>query len=189
MSASLARLRVLFDDELLIRTGRTMRPTPFADALTARVRAALVEVESLIAARAEFDPSTDVRTFRILATDYSTMILIRPLIARLARAAPHVRLIVDAGDPPAHGERLQRGELEVAIVPQWFTQNNELPSERLFTDRFVAAVWRDNDAVSDPMTFDELAQLPYLGDNLGPLDPIVDTVLAELGRFHEPEPL
>jgi DNA-binding transcriptional LysR family regulator len=187
VSASLARLRVLFDDELLIKTGRTMRPTPFADALTARVRAALVEVESLIAARAEFDPSTDARTFRILATDYSTMILIRPLIALLANAAPHVRLIVDAGDPTLHGERLQRGELDLAIVPQWFTQTNMLPSDRLFTDRFVAAVWRDNDAVSDPMTFDELAKLPYLGYNLGPLDPIVDTVLAELGSFHEPD--
>ena len=37
MSAALARLRVLFHDELLVRTGRTMRPTPFAESLgTAR---------------------------------------------------------------------------------------------------------------------------------------------------------
>jgi DNA-binding transcriptional LysR family regulator len=187
VSASLSRLRVLFDDELLIKTGRTMRPTPFADSLTSRVRAALVEVESLIAARADFEPARDHRTFRILATDYTTMILVRPLITRLVEVSPHVRLVVEGGDVTAHGERLQRGELDLAIVPQWFTQNNELPSHVLFTDRFVGAAWRGNHDASDPLTFENLAELPYLGYNLGPLDPIVDTVLAEMGSFHEPD--
>jgi DNA-binding transcriptional LysR family regulator len=44
VSAALARLRVLFDDELLVKTGRTMRPTPFAETVGIRVRNVLAEL-------------------------------------------------------------------------------------------------------------------------------------------------
>jgi DNA-binding transcriptional LysR family regulator len=185
VSAALAKLRVIFEDELLIKTGKVMRPTPFAETLAPQVRSTLTEVEALISSRADFSPHEDARTFRVLATDYAALVLIRPLMEVLARDAPKVRIFLDTGKILQHSERLDLGDIDVAVVPQWFTQSTGLPSEPLFTDRFIAAAWQMNMAVSDPMTLEELADLPYLGYDLGPLAPVVDSVLQQLGIAHQ----
>jgi LysR family nod box-dependent transcriptional activator len=182
VSAALARLRVLFDDELFVKTGRTMRPTPFAETLARRVRAVLSELEDLVASHAAFDPRHDEQTFRILATDYTALILIQPLMKALATEAPNVRISLESRDLAEHAPRLQRSEIDLAIVPDRFSRVTQLPTEPLFIDRFVAAAWRENTEVSDPLTFDRLAQLPYLTYSLGPLASMVDTLLEELGH-------
>src|SRR3978361_1311412 len=45
MSASLARLRKHFDDQLLVRVGRGLMPTPLAESLVGPVRDALAAAE------------------------------------------------------------------------------------------------------------------------------------------------
>src|SRR6476659_3792683 len=70
MSAALSRLRALFGDEILVRTGRTMRPTPLAESLEAPVREVLARVEGMLQAGTTFDPRRDERSFTVLATDY-----------------------------------------------------------------------------------------------------------------------
>lgn len=60
MSRLLSQLRVLFGDEILVRTGRGMMPTPLAEQLRVRVRALSAEADDLIrpgAPRAQ--PPTD----------------------------------------------------------------------------------------------------------------------------------
>lgn len=49
MSRLLGDLRDLYDDRIFIRTGRGMRPTPFAESLRLRVRALAAETENLLA--------------------------------------------------------------------------------------------------------------------------------------------
>jgi DNA-binding transcriptional LysR family regulator len=183
ISAALARLRLLFDDELLVRTGRTMRPTPFAEALAVRVRELLGELEDILASHAKFDPASGEQTFRVLATDYSALILIHPLMETLATEAPNVRIYLESRDIAEHADRLQRSEIDLAIVPERFSRTTTLPAEPLFSDRFVAVAWRGNTEVSDPLTFEQLAQLPYLTYSLGPLASMVDTLLRELGHW------
>jgi DNA-binding transcriptional LysR family regulator len=183
ISAALARLRLLFDDELLVKTGRTMRPTPFAEALAVRVREILGELEDLLASHTKFDPGRGEQTFRLLATDYSTLILVHPLMEALATEAPNVRIYLETRDIAEHADRLQRSEIDLAIVPERFSRTTTLPAEPLFSDRFVAVAWRGNTEVSDPLTFEQLAQLPYLTYSLGPLASMVDTLLRELGHW------
>lgn len=48
MSRMLAQLRTLFNDELLLRTGRGMTPTPLAERLRLRVRALAAEADSIM---------------------------------------------------------------------------------------------------------------------------------------------
>lgn len=183
ISAALARLRVLFDDELLVKTGRSMRPTPFAETLAVRVRELLGELEEILASHASFDPTRDEQTFRVLATDYSALILIHPLMEVLATEAPKVRIYLESRDIAEHADRLQRSEIDLAIVPERFSRATTLPAEPLFSDRFVAVAWRGNTEVSDPLTFEQLAELPYLTYSLGPLASMVDTLLRELGHW------
>jgi DNA-binding transcriptional LysR family regulator len=187
VSAALARLRVLFDDELLVKTGRTMRPTPFAETVGIRVRNVLAELEDIVASHTGFDPARDEQTFRVLATDYSALVLIQPLMAALSTEAPNVRIYLESRDVAEHAARLQNGEIDLAIVPERFSRTTSLPSEPLFSDRFVAVAWRGNTDVSDPLDFAQLARLPYLTYSLGPLASMVDTLLQELGHWRRPD--
>lgn len=189
MSAALARLRELFADELLIRVGRTMRPTAFAQSLEPAVRRIIAEIEELVASNLHFDPRDAVRTFTVLATDYAVVVLIQPLIAILEAEAPNVRIQLEAKEIAEHGSRLQRSEIDLAIVPADFSRTTTLPSQPLFTDRFVAAVWRKNNEVTDPLTFEQLGRLPYLSYRVGPIEFMVDTLLGELGHHRRPDTL
>jgi DNA-binding transcriptional LysR family regulator len=56
MSASLARLRTLFGDELFVRAAGQMRPTAKALEITASVHAALAAAREAIGERANFTP-------------------------------------------------------------------------------------------------------------------------------------
>jgi DNA-binding transcriptional LysR family regulator len=185
MSGALGRLRALFGDELLIRTGRTMTPTPFGASLEQPVRAILAQIEETVLTRAEFDATADARTFRVLTADYAALVFIRPLVASLARVAPGVRLRVEAGGLGDAAGRLQRGEIDLAIVPSRFSEPTRLPSQPLFRDRFVAAAWRENAEVSDPLTWAQFHRLPYLGFRLGSMPALADSLLDELGHARE----
>src|SRR3954466_7494989 len=75
LSASLARLRRHFGDELLARTGNEYRLTPLAAQLKPRVRLALEGVERVFTAQPEFDPSESTREFSVLLSDYASALL------------------------------------------------------------------------------------------------------------------
>jgi DNA-binding transcriptional LysR family regulator len=189
MSAALARLRELFADELLVRVGRTMRPTALAHKLEPDVRRVVAEIEEIVTANIQFDPRDAVDTFTVLATDYAVVLLIQPLIAALETEAPNIRIHLESKDIAEHSPRLQRGELDLAILPADFTRATALPKEPLFTDRFVAATWRKNGEVTDPLTFEQLHRLPYLSYRVGPVEFMIDTLLAELGQHRRPDTL
>lgn len=84
MSATLARLRKLFDDPILVRDGKGSAPTPLAESLAAPVRELLTGVETLLAQQDSFDPATATRAFSLIANDHITMTFLQPFIARLS---------------------------------------------------------------------------------------------------------
>jgi DNA-binding transcriptional LysR family regulator len=136
MSHALARLRRLFDDELLVRAGREMVPTAFALGLREPLAEALAAVERTLAARPAFDPATDERTFRLYANDYLTIVLLAPLLRALADEAPGVRLEVTSTFT-SFAELLQDEGLDLVISAGDLPGSEALPSLALFSDRFV----------------------------------------------------
>ena len=62
MSSTLARLRKLINDPVLIREGRTMQATPVAEALAEPVREALAQIEEMLSNTHRFDPALDRRS-------------------------------------------------------------------------------------------------------------------------------
>jgi DNA-binding transcriptional LysR family regulator len=162
-SAALARLRKQLGDAILVRDGRSLRPTPYAVALEAPIRDVLANLELALNANPEFDPAKDQRTFRIAASDYAAVILLRPLLALLQETAPGVRLNV-VGVTRSAPHQLIRDEIDLAVIPR---EVIDLPplveATALFTDEYVCAVWRGNDSVGDMLTADEFRSLPGLG--------------------------
>lgn len=114
MSNSLRRLRTLFGDPLFLRNARGVVPTPRALALGPLVRDGLARLETALGAPT-FDPTAAERTFTVAASDFVQLVVLPPLLARLAKAAPRVRLEVRAWGRHAVPEDLARGEVDAAI--------------------------------------------------------------------------
>lgn len=113
MSRALARLRELFDDPLLVRMAGGMRPTPRAEGLRARLDEVLTGVEALIEPP-RFDPRQATGTVTLALPDILTLMLVPPLLPRLAREAPRLELNVVAWDH-RFGEQLDRGEVDLTV--------------------------------------------------------------------------
>jgi DNA-binding transcriptional LysR family regulator len=185
MSGILHRLRLLFDDELLVRAGNTMRPTPLAESLEAPLRDTLLQLHEAVFP-SEYDPLSHARTFTIAATDYVAYVLIQPLLNRMRTVAPQVTIRIASARIGELTLKLQLDDADLVIVPSRFSGASSLPTKTLFTDRFVGATWQGNHEIDSAPTVEELGRLPYLGYRQGSVPTLVDRQLAAQGIPLEP---
>lgn len=184
MSGTLARLRRMLGDPVLVKDGRNLVPTPYAESLVAPVRDALTQIERVLARQRTFDPKRDRRTFTVIANDYLTISYLHPLLARLETEAPGVRLhITPTGDD--YVERLQRNQVDLLIVPREAMSEvvrvEDFPHRVLFRDRYLVAVDKNHPDVGDEMTSEQFSTLPYLATSSGALRSLAEMQLDFLG--------
>jgi LysR family nod box-dependent transcriptional activator len=179
MSNTLARLRKLFGDPLLVRDGLTLVPTPRAEALRRPVQEALGLIQHALDERPAFRPATDRATFSVSCSDYSVLMLIGPLVRRLAATAPGVTIQVLPRS--ADAVRLLRdGDTDLVIEPAEIMPEVALPAQRLFADRWLCCVWAGSAEVGESMTMDTYLRLGHLVYSMGRRQPVslVDEYLA-----------
>lgn len=92
VSSALGRLRHMIGDELFVRDGNRMVPTPRALQLKEPVRAALQGMEEALATVAGFDPATSSQTFVLQGSDYFSTLLMPRLAQQVVSEAPSVTL-------------------------------------------------------------------------------------------------
>ncbi|MGH8724485.1 MAG: LysR family transcriptional regulator, partial [Burkholderiales bacterium] len=114
-SNALARLRAAFGDALFLRTSQGMEPTPFARELAEPVRQALTLLESALAHGPGFDPATSVRSFRFYMSDLGQIEFLPPLVERLHKLAPGVRLEAVGMEVEDIAAALAAGSLDLAM--------------------------------------------------------------------------
>lgn len=182
MSRTLSRLRDVTGDPILVRAGRNMVLTPWAEAARERARNAVHE------ARAVLQPSADTlkveelaRLFTIRANDGFVVAFGPALIASVAKAAPDVCLRF-APKPEKTSRYLREGLVDLEIGVQ-SNMGPEIRIQRLFQDRFVGAVRKAHPLVSLPKidvnAFISWGHVVAAPD--GSLNGFVDEALAELG--------
>lgn len=180
MSASLARLRRLLNDSLLIRNGRGLELTSFAETLVEPVALILHDIEHTLSVRPDFDPATDSRTFTVAATDYMTFVLLRHVVFALPGLARNVRLYVEPVRQE-YSSDLRSGRVDLLILPVEVAEDVAgMESAELFTDHFVGAAGADNAEVDD-MTVDKFSSLPYIAYRVNGGSSNVDKQLDGLG--------
>ena len=99
-SHALQRLRDLIGDPLLVRNGSRMELTPRALGLRAPLAQALDQVRGLFLPDA-FDAASSDRQFRLMMPDLAVELLVPPLMAKITKAAPNVRIDVVPWRGPA----------------------------------------------------------------------------------------
>ncbi|CAJ1510060.1 LysR family transcriptional regulator [[Mycobacterium] burgundiense] len=182
MSSTLARLRKLLGDPVLVKDGRGLVATPLAESLLTPVRDILGNIEQVLSQRDNFDPTTDARTFSVLVTNYHlTYTFLLPLLARLDVEAPRVRLHIEpTGDDFA--DRLRRHEVDLLITPrELFPDHRDLPHRALFSDGLVVAVDRDHPEIGDEITYEQFCSLPYIATWMGQHPSLSELQLDHLG--------
>ena len=135
ISHVLAQLRGHFGDELFVRTGNGMTPTPLALKIAERLPGAFVALENAIAPEL-FDPLQSSARFFIACSDYAMAVLLPRLLARLEIEAPRVQLTI----LPLDGrtiDRIDKGVLDL-VIAGIHTVPERLMFERLFYEK---AIW------------------------------------------------
>ena len=151
VSNALSRLRALFGDPLFVRTPAGMDATPFARELGEPVRQALALLESALAHGPGFDPATATRAFRFYMSDLGQIEFLPPLIERVQRVAPGVRLEAVAMEVEDIGDSLAAGALDLAVG---FLPGLGPPVRRkqLFRDPYVCLMRRDHPRIGKTLT-------------------------------------
>ena len=160
VSNALSRLRQHFEDDLLIRSGQQMIPTPLAESLRSPVRDALLQIQSIAEARPDFDAAVAEHAFTIVASDYIAATFLPVAVRRLEPVAPGIRIEV-APVSERNMERFDRGEVDLLIFPEEFEGSPYLSSP-LFVDRFTCIAWSENDGVHAPMSLEDYLSLTHV---------------------------
>lgn len=181
VSGALARLRSLFGDELLVRTGTGMLPTPRALELERQVGQALSDMHVALFQPPSFDPLTVARTLTIGMPDWIDTWLLPALLAALSRKAPNVRVRVLETDPYTVSDMLAQEEIELAIGA--FDQGPPWQRRVALASMTFRCVGRPKLIGSGgKMTLEQYIGLPHLlVSHRGAFEGRVDKALATLG--------
>lgn len=164
-SSALGRLREYFDDDLLVLKGRQMVLTTRAEELIEPTRAVLEQIRQTIAIAPEFEPATNDRTIRFMASDYTTEVLLAPAFQHFAKVAPEMRFeIQHMGSSPV--ESLERGIVDLLVTVDFATSSDH-PSELMFEDDYVVVGDRENPAMAQEMTSELYLSLPHVTVRFG----------------------
>jgi DNA-binding transcriptional LysR family regulator len=181
MSRALARLRTVTGDQLLVRAGRSLVPTPRAEEMRENVRLVVEDARALLRPADDIDLLTLKRTFTLRTSDGIAETFGPALIRRVQKEAPGVQLrFIRKLDKDSQGLREGTTDLETGVVDGAISP--EIRSRALFTDRYVGAVRGDHALARAAVTSADYASWPHViawrpGLDLGD----VDARLEELG--------
>jgi len=117
VSDALSRLRVLLDDELLVRIGGSMKLTQRATDLLEPLDAICTDLERLLHS-SHFDPAKEVRELVVATSDICAYLLVRRFLEFLRMRAPGMTLHVVDIDSNLRNKMAAR-EVDFALLPDF----------------------------------------------------------------------
>jgi DNA-binding transcriptional LysR family regulator len=145
MSSALSRLRTHFNDDLMVLVGRKLILTERGRSLREPVRDILLRTQATALPSGEFDPTVASRSFSIATSDYFSTVHFPKILRYCAVHAPGIRFDNESLSPML-SDRLDRGEIDLLIVPEIYTVNAH-PKARLVADSWVCVAWNENSLI------------------------------------------
>ncbi len=135
VSSALNRLRKVLGDELFVRAGRGMLPTPYALTLEEKIADALHALNGALNQHGAFDPLTSTRNFTLSMADVGEVIFLPEFMAVFARDAPRAS-ITSVRHAPDLAEDMVNGKVDLAVGALPALKTNFF-QRRLFQQRYV----------------------------------------------------
>ncbi|MBB6116464.1 DNA-binding transcriptional LysR family regulator [Rahnella inusitata] len=181
MSRTLSRLRATTGDPLLVRAGRIMVLTPYAQEIRQRAQNASFEARALLRpSSADFNIARLERTFLIRSNDGFVVAFGAAMIAAAASAAPDVCLrFMPKPEKTSSALREGRVDLEIGVPGD---MGPEIRLQTLFRDRFMGVVRKDHPLALRQISAEDYVSFGHVvvsrrNNTYGP----VDDALAEVG--------
>jgi len=193
VSNALRRLRDALGDELLVRKGRNLEPTPRGQELWLAVRDTLKRLQTALEPSV-FEASDANTTFVLTMADATAAELMPPLVALITEQAPGISLRVVPLTTRDPRRLLEEGHADLAIgnFPAVMTdlaaraQSGEAVSflhHRLFQGDYVCVMRRGHPLAKGPFTLDRYCSARHMLVSFsGRAHGFIDEALAVLGR-------
>jgi DNA-binding transcriptional LysR family regulator len=179
MSRTLSRIRRATGDDILVRSGRTMTPTPRALELREETRELVRRGTAVLTPPRTLDLSTLDRVFTVRSHDALACAL-APLLTAAIAAVPGVQLRLLA-EPSADVADLARGHTDVEIGATG-PARPEIAAETIGADQMVAIVRAGHPLADGELTRERLAAAVHVTvSRRGRLHGVIDEALAERG--------
>ncbi|WP_128381762.1 LysR family transcriptional regulator [Streptomyces cavernae] len=179
VSRTLGRLRAVTGDDILVRTGHSMTPTPYALAVREDVHRLVRQAHEVLSPTRELNLAELDRTFTIQCHDALATSLGPVLVGRIQEQAPGVQLRVLA-EHSADTDDLRQGRVDMELGGDR-PSLPEFRSETLGHDPLVVAM-RPTHPCADGLDLRSYAAQPHvLVSRRGRLTAPIDDVLAAEG--------
>jgi DNA-binding transcriptional LysR family regulator len=179
MSRTLSRIRRATGDDILVRSGRTMTPTPRALELREETRELVRRAAAVLTPPRTLNLDALERVFTIRSHDALACALAAPLTAAAA-AAPGVQIRLLA-EPSADVADLARGHTDVEIGAAG-PARPEIAAETIGADHMVAVFRAGHPLAAGQLTADRLAAAGHVTvSRRGRLYGVIDDALVERG--------
>ena len=193
VSNAMRRLRDVVGDELVVRSGQGVEPTPRALALWPPVREALAHLQESLAP-GHFDPATAESTFVLAMADATAATLVPALVEIIEREAPGISIRVlplTTRDPRRLLEE-EAADMAVGYFPAALADLTAraqsggvvaFESRRLYDGEYVCVMRQGHPLADAPLTLDTYCAARHMlvsfsGRPFG----FIDVALASLGR-------
>lgn len=134
ISYALNCARRAFDDELFVREGRRLVPTPRCLDLLPRIEGIAHELQFILAPE-QFDPERHAAEITVSCNQYEQIIFLPALIAKARREAPHLRLRIIRSHTNGQ-DQLLSGECDILLTPL-NADRLDVFGATLLSDRYV----------------------------------------------------
>lgn len=180
-SAALERLRMTFNDPLLVRVKGRMQLTAFARQLRSPLKRALLAVSSTFQPPAEFKPATATTVFRLGMTDYLGYLALPRLHHILAAEAPRCAIAVTAVLKDAALDQLEDDELDLVVIVDPPKRPN-LHTRPALKERFACVMREGHRLARGPMSHAALLAASHVRiQTHGSARSLVDEALTRVG--------
>lgn len=185
VSTALGRLRDTLGDQLFVRTGRGMLPTPRASQLVEPVTAILDKLRDEVLSASGFVAADSERTFTLGLSDVGSYVLWPRIVSAVAQQAPSVHLRMRVVTQPLIASALESAEIDVALGA-YPDLPDTLYQRRLFERKYVAMVRIGHPLAGKRLSVQAFARCPQAVVRLasGIQDRIEET-LAQQGLTRE----
>ncbi|MGO7427232.1 LysR substrate-binding domain-containing protein, partial [Rhizobium ruizarguesonis] len=140
-------------------------PTPRAEALAPAVRYALLQIQLSVIAWDPLVPAESDRRFRIVLSDFMTLVFFEKVIKRVAREAPGVSFeLLHINDDP--DERLRSGDVDFLILPDLFMSAAH-PKAKLFDEKMVCVGCPTNQQLRGKLSLERFMSLGHVAAMFG----------------------
>lgn len=152
MSNALNQLRELFQDELLLRSGKNgMILTPRARLIQPKVRKILEEINKVVYDRPGFNPKTSNRLFIIGMSEHAEFCLLPALLKILDKEAPHIEIKVEHINNTNSIKLVETGKVEL-LIGRYLCDYPQLMTQDLFSSSAVVVARKGHPLMQKKIT-------------------------------------